>query len=464
MAVKVDFWKFSKKENSTAIPSAAAFKSFDCNLKTQSSLTEPFIELNTDEAVSCTYAYIASFSRYYFITGWTFDRGLWTAHLTVDVLASYKTQIGTQSMYVARSASSYDGDIKDMLYPTTDAVTSNFTTVKGPVSFASGFIVVGVLGENGANASTIYYQMTPADFATLIDFMFISVDGEFSGSDLVTGIINSICNPTQYIVSCRWYPFGFDVGSSVTAIKAGLWNSNLDGAHPLSNTNKLSGAITPAFTETVSLPKHPKAATRGSYLNLSPFTRYTLTWGAAYELDTSLLAKESNIYVRLTPDFTNTDALLEVFPGTTGTKIPLISAYVPYGIDIPLGHDMTNLGSLMQLAGGVAASLMTGDAVSAVAGVASAIAGTADSMLPTVSATRSGGGLVASMNGAYLKYAFYDVVDDDLADFGRPLMKTKTLSTLSGFVRCQNDDVSISCLEPERRKIRSYLTGGFFYE
>lgn len=464
MGVTVKFWAFSKRKNSTKVPSALPSYSYDCQIRTEATLTEPVIELNTGAATGMTYAQIGDFGRYYFIREWRFERGLWSAYLEVDVLATYKSQIGSQTMYVARSASSYDGDIKDMLYPTTDAITSNYTTVKGPVSFASGYIVVGVLGENGANASTIYYQMTPADFATLIDFMFISVDGEFSGSDIITGIINSICNPTQYIVSCRWYPFGFDVGSSVTAIKAGLWNSNLDGAHPLSNTNKLSGAITPAYTETVTLPKHPKASTRGSYLNLSPFSRYSLTWGAAYELDTSLIAKESNIYVRLTPDFTNTDALLEVFPGTTSNKLPLISAYVPYGIDIPLGHDMTNLGSLMQLAGGVAASLMTGDAVSAVAGVASAIAGTADSMLPTVSATRSGGGLVASMNGAYLKAAFYDVVDDDLAEFGRPLMKAKQISTLSGYVRCQNDDVDISCLDPERDRIRSFMTGGFFYE
>lgn len=465
MGVTVNFWAFSKRKNSTKVPTALPSFSYDCQIRTEATLTEPVIELNTGEAKGMTYAQIGDFGRYYFIREWRFERGLWSAYLEVDVLATYKSQIGAQTMYVTRSASSYDGDIKDMTYPTTDAVTNNYKTVRGPVSFASGSIVIGVLGENGANASTIYYQMTPSDFSTMMDYLFISADGVFQGTDIITGIVNAITNPTQYIVSCRWYPFAFPVGSSVTAIHAGLWNSNLDGQHALSNTNKLDGSIQPVFTANIDLPKHPKASVRGSYLNLPPFARYAIQWGASYDLDPTLLAKQTQIYVRLTPDFTNTDALLEVFPGSNGsTNFPLISAYVPCGIDIPLAHDTTSLGSLMQLAGGFAASVMTGDAVSAVAGIASAIAGTADSMLPTVSATRSGGGLVASMNGAYLKAAFYDVVDDDLAEFGRPLMKAKQISTLSGYVRCQNDDVNISCLDPERDRIRSFMTGGFFYE
>lgn len=123
MAVTVKFWTFNKKKNSTKVPTALPSYTFDCQLKTEATLTEPVIELNTGSATSCTYAQIGDFGRYYFIREWRYDRGLWTAYLEVDVLASYKSSIGSQTLYVARSASSYDGDIKDMFYPTTSAST-----------------------------------------------------------------------------------------------------------------------------------------------------------------------------------------------------------------------------------------------------------------------------------------------------------------------------------------------------
>ena len=455
MAVTVKFWSFPKKKNSTKVPTGSPSYSYDCQLKTEATLTEPVIELNTGEAKGCSYAQIADFGRYYFIREWRFDRGLWTAYLEVDVLASYKSSIGSQSLYVTRSASSYDGDIKDMFYPTTDAVTMDDVQIVSGINFSAGYFVVGILGDQTLDTGGVcYYQMPPADFLKLVNTLFVTADGEFSGTDWVQGIINSVMNPLQYINSCRWYPYSFPVSGAVTSLKCGNWPCT-----GLTNTNKLSGEIVPVAAGTITIPKHPKAATRGSYLNLAPFARYAIEWGSCYELDSSLIAKESQLLIRLIPDYTTPDALLKVYPGNSSDNYPILTAYVPYGIDIPLSQSNINPASIADITkAGLA--MTTGDP----AGFASLISGVAEMMSPTISTTRSGGGIAVSTQNKSLKYAFYDVVDDDLADFGRPLMKTKQISTLSGFVRCQNDDISISCLDSEREKIRSFMTGGFFYE
>ena len=59
---------------------------------------------------------------------------------------------------------------------------------------------------------------------------------------------------------------------------------------------------------------------------------------------------------------------------------------------------------------------------------------------------------------------FYTQVDNDNTDFGKPLMSTKTLNTLSGFIKCGDGHFSGTCYENERTMINNYLVDGFFYE
>lgn len=462
MGVTVKFWAFSKRKNSTKVPSALPSYSYDCQIRTEATLTEPVIELNTGAATGMTYAQIGDFGRYYFIREWRFERGLWSAYLEVDVLATYKSQIGSQTMYVTRSASSYDGDIKDMIYPAKASVTTAHKTITGaPQTWGmeSGSFVIGVLGTT-TGASTVYYKMDITDFLTMVNSLFTTADGSVSWGDLVQGIKNSVMNPLQYVVSCRWYPLSWGntlAVNKVTSLKAGLWECT-----GLANTYKLTGIAAP-LGGTIDLPKHPLAATRGSYMNLAPFARYSIEWGGSYELDTTRIAKESAIGWSLFPDETSTEAFLIVYPGSTTLTQAMIATSIPFGVDIPLVQTSVDPGGVLAIPAQIAsaaASLASGDIV----GATSAVLSAAESAVGTVSATKAGSGLGASRTPKELKATFYDVVDDDLAEFGRPLMKAKQISTLSGYVRCQNDDVDISCLDPERDRIRSFMTGGFFYE
>ena len=116
--MEIIFYYHRKKINSTALPIQGTFK--NCSIKDVSSIINPYIEIaeNLAAAPPWNYCYIPAYNRYYWIKEWTWERGFWSAELSVDVLASYRENILDSTLYVLRSASNYDGNIIDKLYPT----------------------------------------------------------------------------------------------------------------------------------------------------------------------------------------------------------------------------------------------------------------------------------------------------------------------------------------------------------
>ena len=64
----------------------------------------------------------------------------------------------------------------------------------------------------------------------------------------------------------------------------------------------------------------------------------------------------------------------------------------------------------------------------------------------------------------YLAMRYQELVDENLTEIGRPLCKTKTINTLSGFLVCSGADCQISGTADEADKINGYMNGGFYYE
>ena len=56
------------------------------------------------------------------------------------------------------------------------------------------------------------------------------------------------------------------------------------------------------------------------------------------------------------------------------------------------------------------------------------------------------------------------LVDDSNAEFGKPLCSTRTINTLSGYIKCGEADHQFSGLQSENEDINRYLQNGFFYE
>ena len=104
MSLKLTLWKFSKRENSTAIPSTPGTE-LDILLKDRTQILSPVFLLELSSYPDYNYALFEG--RYYFITQIeSLREDLWSLSCRVDVLGSYKTEILASSAFVAYDTTS----------------------------------------------------------------------------------------------------------------------------------------------------------------------------------------------------------------------------------------------------------------------------------------------------------------------------------------------------------------------
>ena len=143
--MKVKFYPaFSKKFNSTKVPAGSAtFVEIDGEIKGNFSPLAPVIRFQGSTYFPATavpsyrYAYIASFSRYYFVS-WAFIDGAWEGSFKCDVLASFATDIKNSTQYVARSASDKNGFLMDASYASTTGIGRDLQSVSQSSIFGVG--------------------------------------------------------------------------------------------------------------------------------------------------------------------------------------------------------------------------------------------------------------------------------------------------------------------------------------
>lgn len=296
MAYNILLGSYAKKENSTAQPNTTGWAGYDVTLKNGSDLVNPELTLTISESDIVNYNYAYFLGRYYWITQKTMIRtNLCLIQLKIDVLASYKLSIGNTPLYILRSSAASNGAIVDNYYATTGTVsrdrqTQPISTIPGDLS--TGVIVVNVMGGQLGTGSTMV-QFTPSNFLTFINTLYTQING-FQLSDIVEKITQFFGgNPSELVGGAMWFPYPFEIGGGLEQIKIGSWNSGVYGGILTSLTIEQT---IPDYTYT--LPKHPQNA-RGSFLNLSPYTRYTLgvPCGGVVELDTTQLIDQTSITI-----------------------------------------------------------------------------------------------------------------------------------------------------------------------
>lgn len=459
MSITIKLYTFSKKENSTKRPASNAGTSFNCLIKTPSSLMFPYIELqNASNPVSYNYAYIADFNRYYFVNDWKFDRGLWYGSLAIDVLATYKTEIGSTSMYVLRASQQKDGYIKDIKFPMTGRVTCNsdaFDTQTG-IGYKDGYFVISTIG-NGNQAGQTIYQMTATQFQTVMDALMANASGSASWGGLAQGVVNSLLNPTDYIVSAFWFPTPFQTNGT-QYFKCGMWESGIQ-CDILDNSQ-------PWKPYSVTVPKHPQASTRGAYLNLAPYTQYEVDLGylGTIQLDTTKLIDASAFTIYLAIDPLTGVAKAEGRVGSSPYQ-QLFNVTCNYGVPLNIAMGKNNIMNTITDVVGIGKSIASGDIIGAGIGIFQGIGDAVSSMAGTVTTTGSVGNINSHSRSKRLYSRFFEVVDNDNSHLGSPLCKVTTPATLgTGYIKPEDCDIDISAPASEIMAVKSKVEAGFFYE
>ena len=462
MSFKVNLFTLSKRDNSTKQPTGTGTE-YNCILKDGCGILHPTIKLDlglTSDPSDYNYAYIPAFGRYYFIEEWYFVNRLWVASLNVDVLATYKSNIGSANLYVLRAAGAHNGNIIDTLYPAKTGCSFASDTKSNPWN-TSGLFVVGIVTAAAAFGSMDYFAMSAGELATMCGDLtdpttIISAGNDFDLMDASAGLQLSLVDPIQYIKTCVWLPVAeadiTNLGTSQT-LTVYRWNTSTGNKiYPTSRINK---------SYSFTIQNHPDTSSRGNYVNSKPFTNITLTMPpfGCIDIDSSVTCNASTLGVEVELDPITGKGILVV----TCNGIVLNRLEAQIGVPISLSsvtRDYIGAASSALGAVGGLASLSAQGVLGAMQGIGNAV----ESLMPRANTIGTTGAFVANHGDFRLDFQFFRPVDDDNTHNGRPLCDVRQISNLSGYILVQDGDVATNGTATEDAKIRQYLETGFYYE
>lgn len=505
MGLTVKFWNYAKRENATSRPSTTPLTTYtNILLKGNCSVVNPALELRepmTTNVYTWNYCFIQEFNRYYYVTDWVWEPGLWVAELQVDVLASFRDRIGQQSVYVLRAASASDGNIVDGTYPTTAAAaTYQSSAVNNPFaglySQNDGTYIVGIVNKSASGVQ--YYAMNLFGFRNFCQKLYTYSSGwlNIDPTEISEDLQKALVNPFQYVVNAFYLPVPVSwftnnaIGTATQTVQFGWWEVTLTYY-----VRKVDPGILYQFTTSLTIPKHPSASSRGSYLNLTPYSIYTLRYYpfGTLDVDTEAICNWNTLDLYTDVDICTGKAILTL--AVNGKNNPVRTVETSVAVPIPTAAINVDYMSLGSKATGVAAvasavgQLGKGEGsffqnvaekgknfiANLRAGNTGAIASGAKEAASNILGAAMAAKATAEITGQQGSYTLYDtqtlslsgrfipVADEDLEHRGRPLCQIRTINTLYGFVLCADADVVIPCTDREKSAIQAYLEGGFYY-
>lgn len=478
------FYTFSKRGNSTAVPTGAG-TAVDVVLKDGTSLIDPvfLLQLSTVPAWSM----MQFEGRYYKITNITsVKHDLWEVSATVDVLATYKTNIQAASAFVL-----YDTAANTELI---DKRLSAVTTPNYAVNTSGNFeyigrgacVAVDVVGANGSDT----YLMTVSDAAELlndidtwagVNFDDIIWDDSLPaeealvdvlqqiGQNVVTAIKDLIAagSAPSMLRGARLmcFPVSGGDGDSVNSVMLGNYSSGKPGVRQshLARTSELVS---------VSIPW-----TFSDWRRNSPYTQIFLysPYFGLVELPTSELIGKGQIDCSVSFSSVSGDALfmLSAVPSGGGASIKL--GHYSCNLSSPHLIGSSNVSAWNQVMAVTSGGMAIGTALAAgpvgAAMGTRGIMGMLDHIRPLAQTIGTAGGSALLALGLPPPLTLIEVThntnvapDSVSAIIGTPTNAVKSLAGLSGYVETHGFSVSGSMTDRERADINRLMDGGVYIE
>lgn len=362
--------------------------------------------------------------------------------------------------------------------------------------------IVGITGysENildSQTGSVTYYQFNDAALYNFIYYLMHDISQwcaiEAQGYD-DPGVQEALINPIQYVVSCMALPIamhattGPNAWPQATRIDFGYYTYSLNwDGNPASGGKVVIIPRGATITESadITIHKHPQAATRGIYLNCSPFSDYSFhcgPWGDI-PIDPAAIVDAEKLHYEILYDVCQGGGRLQISPYASNVTWPNIiySGYAQVGVPIQLSQAIINpylssrqysedYNATLGAALGTAPSIVSGFNASGLAEYQSnrekMVYDATVNKYPSVSSSGSNGSMLSFVDQykCFLNHHWYTVVDENITELGRPLYQVKRIDTLSGYILCQGADIQISGTREEALAINNYMNSGFFYE
>lgn len=485
MSLTANFYNFSKRDNSTAIPTSASLvTSESIVLKDNCSLINPVFLLHYSGTPNFSHCHFEG--RYYKITDIVaIHDDLWQISARVDVLATYKSEIQATSAFVAYDTSSNTEIVDTRLSAkTTPSIVVN-TSGNFDYIGRGACVAVDVVGQNYAGT----YLMTIGQAASLlngidtwtgINFADIIWDSSLPADealvDVLTQIGQNIVDAIKKLIAAGSAPsmlrgarlMGFTTG-------AGFGNSEQVylGDFPTGVTAQLqdAGARTSEIAS-VTIPW-----TFSDWRRNSPYTQvyvYSPYFGLV-EIPTSEIIGKGQIDCTVSFSPISGDALfmLTAVPSGGGAGVKL--GHYACNLSSPFLIGTSNVSAWNQVmavtSGGMAigAALAAGP-VGAALGT-NGIMGMLEHIRPMSQTIGTAGGSALIGIGLPPPLTLIEITHDTnvspdsvSAVIGTPANEVKSLAALTGYVETRAASVSGSMTDTERNMINAYLDGGVYIE
>lgn len=483
MAFQVNFYNFSKRDNSTAIPSGTPV-TLNCQFKMGTSILNPTLVL--EYASIPAWSYFQMLGRYYKVTDIrSIHNNVIEVDGKVDVLASWKANILASSAFVAYDTTA-NSEITDkrISTKTTASRQESVSTDAYEIlthSYSQMAAIINVVGKDAC----VTYATTLNNAKELMDSV------ETWAFDLVDDAVqNTPHGLTDWIeVLCTFFEKMMSSGSASDCIRSAY-------ILPV-NYSLISGTST--GTDGIMLGEFPteKQGKEITQRWLHDGNGVTIPWQATdwrrnapyHEIylyipfigvisyPPSAVMGASSFYVDFAIDITNGETIITVSLDSVGGQVigqyncNLAMEYAIGSSNVTPKQYLTNIAAG---AGGALAMMATGGAAALAIG-SGAIAAEFNAMTPIPSSVggTGGGAILGLRGGAGDGFAlrcmtiFHDTNISPASVspiIGTPTNAVKALSGLTGYVETRNASVSGPMTETERNEINRYLDGGIYIE
>lgn len=459
------FFTVNKKRNSTKQGTGGA--TYDIILKEGCSVINPVIMLKwpgTGSPVIYNGVRIEAWDRYYWIDNWTYTDRQWIASCSVDVLATYKSDIGNSEFLILRAADDYDENVSDALaLPIMPPEIRKLThlSLNWAQTINDGYFIISVTGA-GSTSTTglVYFQVNATTLQLLVRQIFGQAASEWSGGNFGSTIGDAfkefgrilnvaVTNPTAFINSIMWVPFEFPTSGSAF-INLGAFATNVTGGLVTGTKYVMSDSMSFQYSG-------------DPWENMPPFANYQfgfLPFGV-FDLDAAaIMEAQGEISFFVTVDPISGIGTLEVRTGTGNQSRNLVTKTAQVGIPIQFGGNSISAASLLQGAATLNDYINSGDAT-ALAGFLNSAAAVVQ---PNVITSGSSGGLAGIWEAPWLQIEKFPHTPIDNDHSGKPLCTVDAILLHEGYLKCADGDISIAGTPDEAAQIAAFLTGGFYYE
>lgn len=465
-----------KRKNSTKQISTGT--SYSVYLKENTSIEKPVFILNATQSniTSCTTAYCSTFGTYYFIDDIiSVANDLWEVSCTLDVLATYKSDIVSSDGYIEYADTTINDMLPDRRLTQSKDTIENAEVSSKIVNTTTGFYIL-TTASNDSSATvgfTSVYALTDFNAAAVANWLY--------DDTLIDDLKKLFNDPYEAIIEAHFVPFDIDFGTATT-VRVGTENSGVQAAGlyriPI-QSNK---------TVTVDVPYEWGKTWKDS----APYSKYFLylPFYGQVEVPQELFLWSDEMTVKYFHDPVSGEVVYNCSCGVyhetyrTSAAVSLaIGQASKYGIEgiIQTATGLLTAGALLSsnpLAGAAGVSAMLSKGALTVG----TISNIGEGLINTFNGSEGskggnggfgsanyvlGSGTDATARRICLKQITYDFVNDtdDISEIeGVPVNEVHTLSDFSGFVKCKAFSIDCNARNSDLDMINQFVNSGFFIE